>query len=185
MTSEPESAAITIRSWVDRLRAAGLSFFVVFGGMWLLIDALDRPGWAKRALVPAVAAYLAAAWLVVTWRICRMRARFGDQGVMIGAFFRTSRLSWPEVSEFTDGVAHVGEESLWALKIVLRDGRTVTAGATTRASRRKGKDPLGEVLATIEQVAARYEIPAQLTGHPARRQGGRGRFSDPLRRRRC
>jgi hypothetical protein len=32
------------------------------------------------------------------------------------------------------------------------------------APRRKGKDPLREVLATIEQVAARYQIPAQLTG---------------------
>jgi hypothetical protein len=69
MTSEPESAETTIRSWADRLRAVGLSFFVVFGGMWLLIDALDEPGWAKHALVPTVAAYLAAAWLVVTWRI--------------------------------------------------------------------------------------------------------------------
>jgi hypothetical protein len=139
MASELESAATTIRSWVDRLRAAGLSFFVVFGGMLLLIAALDRPGWAKHVLVPAVAAYLAAAWLVVTWRICRMEARFDDQGVTVRAFFRTSRLSWPEVSEFTDGRAHVGEETLWALKIVLRDGRTVTAGATMKTTRRRGK----------------------------------------------
>ena len=164
MTFGHESAVTTIRSWADRLRAAGLSVFAVFGGMVLLVDGLDRPGWAKHALVPTVAAYLAATGLVVAWRICRMRARFDDQGVTVRAFFRTSRLSWPEVSEFTDGTADVGEDRLWALKIVLRDGRTVTAGATMRAPRRKGKDPLREVLATIEQVAARYQIPAQLTG---------------------
>src|SRR5215831_12719201 len=142
MTFEPGAAATTIRSWADRVRAAGLSFFAVFGGMWLLIDGLDRPGWTKHALVPAVAAYLAAAGLVVTWRICCMRARFDDQGVTVRTFFRTSQLSWPEVSEFTDGAAHMGEETLWALKIALRDGRTVTAGATMRAPRRKGRDPL-------------------------------------------
>ena len=141
MTSEPGPAATTICSWADRLRAAGLSFFVAFGGMLLLIAGLDRPGWAKHTLVPAVTAYLTAAGLAVTWRICRMGARFDDQGVTVRAFFRTSRLSWPEVSEFTDGAAHVGEDTLWALKIVLRDGRTVTAGATMRVPKRKGKTP--------------------------------------------
>jgi hypothetical protein len=57
MITERESAATTIRSWADRLRAAGLSFLALFGGMWLLIAGLDSPEWAKRALVPAVAAY--------------------------------------------------------------------------------------------------------------------------------
>jgi len=37
-------------------------------------------------------------------------------------------------------------------------------GSEDEAPRRKGKAPLREVLATIEQIAARYQIPPQLTG---------------------
>jgi hypothetical protein len=79
MTSEHQPEATTIRSWTDRSRAGGLSFIFVFVvGTGLLIDGLDRPGWTKHALVPAVPAYLAAR-LVVTWRICRMGVRFGTR----------------------------------------------------------------------------------------------------------
>ena len=62
----------------------------------------------------------------------------------------------------------MGKTRLWALKIVLRDGRTVTAGATMRMRISEGDDPLREVLTTIGQVAARYQIPAQLTGKVSR-----------------
>jgi hypothetical protein len=117
-----------------------------------------------------------------------MEARFDDQGVAGRAFFRTARLTWPEVSEFTDGAAHMGEETVRALKIVLRDGRTVSAGATMRAPMRKGRDSLRVVLATIGQVVEHYQIPAQLTRKvsriprgdtPIRRHGSGGSLPGP------
>ena len=83
MALDQKSAATTIRSWADRLRAAGLSFLAVGSGMWLLIDGFDRPGWAKHVLVPVVAVCLAATGLAVTWRICRMGVRFDEEGVTV------------------------------------------------------------------------------------------------------
>ena len=141
MIIEHQSEGTAIRSWADRLRAAGLSLFVVFGGMLLLIGGLDRPGGAKQALVPVVAAYLAATVLVVTWRISRMGVRFDARGITVSAFFRTSMLRWPEVHGFTDGSAWIGETRLWALKIVLRDERAVTAGGNDEAADEKGDGP--------------------------------------------
>jgi len=41
---------------------------------------------------------------------------------------------------------------------VLRDGRTVNLSSTA------GRGPSPKMLATIAQVAARYQIPAELTG---------------------
>jgi hypothetical protein len=176
MASGLEAAATTIRSWTDRIRAAALSLMLVFlAGTTLLVAGLDSLGWAKHALVPAVAAYLAVAGLVVTWRICLSGVRFDDQGITVRNFFRTYRLSWPEVSEFTDGAASLGEETLWALKIMLRDGRTVTAAGTMRMERKRKGDfrRQSAVMTAIEQVAARYQIPVRLTGVPNRAKSQR------------
>jgi hypothetical protein len=46
------------------------------------------------------------------------------------------------------------------VRIVLNDGRSVTAEGTVRE-----KEPnVAKMLATMEQVAARWQIPAQLSG---------------------
>jgi hypothetical protein len=175
MTSELKAAATTIHSWTDRTRAAGLSLMLVFlAGTMLLVAGLDGLGWAKHR-VPAVAAYLAVAGLVVTWRICVSGVRFDDQGITVRNFFRTYRLSWPEVSEFTDGAASLGEETLWALKIMLRDGRTVTAAGTMRMERKRNGDfrRQSAVMSAIEQVAARNQIPVRFTGVPNRAKSQR------------
>jgi len=61
--------------------------------------------------------------------------RFDDCGITIRKLFRTNRITWPEVSHFADGQIVWGGENggrWWALKIVLHDGRAVTAQATMR-----------------------------------------------------
>jgi len=57
---------------------------------------------------------------------------------------------------------------VWALGVVLRDGRVVTASGTSRGQR----DARPETLAAIRQAAERHAIPAELTGTAAK-QGSR------------
>lgn len=129
----------------------------------------------KHVPVPALIAYYGIAGVVLIWllyRIYRQRVRFDDQGIAVRNFSRRYRLSWPEVSHFADGKVILtdqgGSGEFWALQIVLHDGRSVTAAATMRMpwTRKKESPGLPKVLATIKQIAARYEIPAQLTGKP-------------------
>jgi hypothetical protein len=103
-------------------------------------------------LASASAGLLARAWLMGT--------RFDDHGIRVRKYFSTRRFGWPEVSHFADGGwINDGDDQRWVLDIVLRDGRTVTTGATS-----SGKTARPKQLAAIRQVAARYHIPAELTG---------------------
>jgi hypothetical protein len=141
----------------------------------------------KHAPVSAAVAYFAVVGLVAIWmlyRICCMGVRFDDYGVTVRKFFRISRFNWPEVSHFADGVIVMSQAGtslgLWALQIVLRDGRSVIPGGTAKLpmwrSKEQRKEPAvpatPEVLAKICQVAARYHIPAQLTGKPLHTTAG-------------
>jgi hypothetical protein len=129
----------------------------------------------KHALVPVLIAYYGVLGFVSIWlfyRIYRQRVRFDDQGIVVRNFSRSYRLGWPEVSHFADGNLVMrdqgGSMELWALQIVLYDERAVTAAATMRIpwTAKKESPSLPKVLATLEQVAAHYRIPAQLTGKP-------------------
>ena len=79
-----------------------------------------------------VAVYLAVAVLAVgCYRAWRMRLQFDDQGVTVRNLFRTHRIGSPQVSHFVDGSSWAGSSgNLWALVVVRRDGRDVTATAT-------------------------------------------------------
>jgi hypothetical protein len=106
----------------------------------------------------------AVAWLVIAggvfgWgfsRAWRISVWFGGSGVTVRNFCRTYRISWPEVQCFADRSA----QGLWALGIMLHDGRVVTASGAARDVR----DARPETLAAVRQAAERYGIPAHLTG---------------------
>jgi Bacterial PH domain len=90
--------------------------------------------------------------------------RFDDQGVTVRNVFRTYRIGWAEVRRFTDGsvgggTPEGGGGGQWALRVVLHNGRTVTAKATKAWTVAPSK-----TLVAIGQAAERYDIPADLTG---------------------
>lgn len=95
-----------------------------------------------------------------------------DHGVTVrNPASRTRRVAWAEISCFADG-AWMSEGSYdWVLHIVLHTGRKVTATAAP---------PTPETLAAIRQVAARYGVPADLAGVPAKRgrPAQRGLYED-------
>lgn len=165
-------APITIASRMSRAEAI---FFVLCLGALAVLGPFSRadwPGWAKDIPVPfpVVVIYLAvvgsaAAWLL--YRGCRLGARFDDQGVAVCKLFRTQRYSWPEVSRFADGYGERQGGRFWALDIVLSSGQAVTvSGVVVRGTLAPPKK-----LAAIRQVAAHYQIPAEVTGIPRTREG--------------
>ena len=85
---------------------------------------------------------------------------------------RTRQFAWAEISCFADGARYIEGSYDWVLHIVLRTGRKVTVTAMP---------PTPETLAAIRQVAARYGVPADLAGTPARkgRPAIRGLYEDP------
>jgi DivIVA domain-containing protein len=121
------------------------------------------PQWLRHAPRPAVVTYLVIVTVALIWgcfRGWRIELRIDDNGVTIRNFFRTHRFTWPEVSHFADAWLYGGESKFWwALRVVLRDGRTVIARGTTRSG-----PPNLKMLTVIGQAADRYRIPAELTG---------------------
>ena len=86
---------------------------------------------------------------------------------------RGGRFAWAEISRFEDGTS--GKDGYpWILEIVLHTGRKVPVGCTVGS-------PIPETLTAVRQVAARYGIPADLAGVPARdgRPAYRGLYEDP------
>jgi hypothetical protein len=84
------------------------------------------------------------------------------------------RFAWSEISRFADG-SRTGEDVQWVLLIVLHTGRTIDVGCTLAR-------PTPEMLDAVRHVAARYEIPADLTGVPTEKDGRpaeRGLYEDP------
>jgi len=118
-------------------------------------------------LASASAGLLARSWLMGT--------RFDDRGIRVRKYFSTRRVGWPEVSHFADGGwINDGDDQRWVLDIVLRDGRTVTTGATS-----SGKTARPGQLAAVRQAAARYHIPADLTGEAVTEERPVGLYPDP------
>jgi hypothetical protein len=88
--------------------------------------------------------------------------RFDNDGIMVRNLFRTYRIGWEEVRWFTDGASALpgGGVYYWALDIVLRDGRVITATGTSSQTwtARPG------TLTAIRQAAERHGVPAVFTG---------------------
>jgi hypothetical protein len=150
----PRPAAITIRSracLVDRM------FLPIVG--YGLLAALS---WGQVSVI-AYCAIVAAGGILLLYRACRHRVRFDDRGIMVRNFYWTHKLSWHDVSHFgygkIIGLTERGPD-FWAVRIVLNNGPSVAAEGTARV---RESDFL-RVLATMGQVAARWQIPAQVTG---------------------
>jgi hypothetical protein len=173
---EDRSGANTIAERFPRWWAVGSTLLaaVLLG----LVFANNSRSWLARGHILVTVAYLvigAAASIWGCFRGWRIRLRLGDDGVTVRNFPRTYRISWHEVSCFADGSVTRGEAGrVWALDVVLRDGRAVTASGTTAGKR----DARPETLAAIRQAAERYAIPAKLTGTAAKR-GSRGSPANP------
>jgi hypothetical protein len=160
MLSEVRPEALKIANSRARFMAGGLGvipllLLVTWAGAGHWHEATDR-----------YVAVVAFALILLYYRFWRMGVRFDEHGVRIRGFLRTDQFGWPEVSHFADGRTTVTDgkdtEDVWALAVVLRDGRTITVRATAAwlrwpTWRRKMRE-------AIAQVAARYQIPAELTG---------------------
>jgi DivIVA domain-containing protein len=128
------------------------------------------PQWARHAFSLAVyLAVVASVSALLLYRGWRTGVRFGGDGLTIRYFFGTRRLGWHEVSRFADGcTGGLGEGAgqVWALDVVLHDGRVVTVKATARDTRSAASKVLTEVL----QAAECYGIQAPLTGVVSKRR---------------
>src|SRR5262245_5886801 len=131
------SGAITIAERYPRWSA------VIFTPLVALLPGLmlmqNSQTLLPRGHVLAAVAYLAVAAAVSIWgcsRGWRIGLRLGDDGVTVCNYRHTYRISWPEVRCFADGSVNGGQAGrLWALDIVLRDGRVVTASGTAMGKR--------------------------------------------------
>jgi hypothetical protein len=143
-----------------------LKFAHVLGGRVWAVVGVPLIGVVCICVLPDRASYLsivAVVLIVLFYRFWRMGVRFDANGILIRGFLRTVRFGWPEVSHFADGrtTLTMGESSatVWAPVVVLHDGRAVTVDAPAWSG-----VPRPKVLAGITQVAAWYQIPAELTG---------------------
>ena len=102
-------------------------------------------------------------WGVVRgWRIALLA---DPEFLTVRNHLRTYRLNWHEVAEFSDGQLSGGQAGvMWALRILLRDGRAVTSQATARV--RAARPSTAE---TIVKIARQHGITESLTGHPGQR----------------
>jgi DivIVA domain-containing protein len=137
------------------------------------------PQWARHAA--SLASYLAVVASIAAlllYRGWRTGVRFDGDGLTIRYFFGTRRIGWHEVSRFADGrTAGMGEGAgrVWALEVVLRDGRVVTVKATAR----DGRSAAPKVLTAVLQAAELYGIPAALTGVRSNRRS-RASVEEPV-----
>jgi hypothetical protein len=152
--------ATTIATLQPRVEAIVWTLLVgLCAGLWMT----DGPHWVTHAPRPAMAAYLVILAAVLTWgclRGWRIGLRIDQDRVMVRNFFRTHRFTLAEVGCFTDGLSLGAEAKYqWALSVVPRDGRAVTAKGTTRWG-----PPSKKTLTAIRKAADHYQIPAELTG---------------------
>jgi DivIVA domain-containing protein len=166
MPKHGRSQAAAIATVEPRVVAILSTCFACFiAGSWVS----DGPHWVRHVPRPAVVTYLVILAALLIWgcvRGWRIGLRVGHDGVTVRNFFRTYRFSLAEVSYFTDGSALGGESRhYWALCVVPRDGRTITARGTTKSG-----TPSPKTLTAIGEAAGRYGIQAALTGvSPPRR----------------
>jgi hypothetical protein len=138
---------------------------IALAGLLALAAPWGGPRWFRDLPVRVTDGYLAVAALAVLaglWRAWRMALCLDDNGVTVRNLLRTHRFSWPAIRRFADGSA-LGDTSraYWAVRVVPRDGKAVTAAATIRSGA-----PWPPMVAAVQQAAARYGIPADLTGNP-------------------
>jgi hypothetical protein len=173
---ESRSGAITIAERYQRWRAVCLPLLgaLIAGSVFTQYSRT----WLAHGHILATGACLVIAAALLVWgcaRAWRIALRLGEGGVTVRNFYRTYRISWSKVSCFADGSVTRGEHGrVWALDVVLRDGRVVTASGTVGGKR----DARPETLAAIGRAAERYVIPAELTGTAAKR-GSRGSPANP------
>jgi hypothetical protein len=177
MTKGERLQATNVATWQPRVEGIlGTLFVGLCAGLWVK----DGPHWVTHAPRPVIGAYLVILAAVVSWgclRGWRIGLRVGRDGVLVRNFFRSHRFTLAEVGCFTDGSSRGGESRhWWALCVVLRDGRAVTARGTTRDGR-----PSEKTLTAIRKAAGRFQIPAELTGVASNRGLPRtpGRYADP------
>ena len=174
--SDPAPVVIAERSrrWLAMIMTVLLAFLP---GLELM---RNSPTLLPRGHVPDAVAYLVAAVSVSIWgcwRGWRMGLRLDDQGVTVRNFFHSYQFGWPEVRRFADGSVNGGNDGrLWALSVVLNDGRVITASGTSRGRR----DARPQALTEIRQAAERHAIPVALTG-TAMKQGSPGSPANPGR----
>jgi len=157
MSPEARPAAIGIADWGGRI---GTTVWLLIGIMFAY-DAGPVLGPVRGSAAVTYLAILGLASIGLLARAWLMGTSFDDHGIRVRKYFSTRRLGWPEVSHFADGGwIHDGDDQRWVLDIVLRDGRTVTTGATSSGN----KTASPRTLAAIRRAAARYHIPAGLTG---------------------
>jgi DivIVA domain-containing protein len=171
MISEVRPSAITIPSMHGRTRAVLVIGFCATVAV-IVAFAQPTPQWARHA--SSLAAYLAVVASVAAlliYRGWRTGVRFDGHGLTIRYFFWTRRLGWHEVSRFADGcTGGLGEGAgqVWAVDVVLCDGRFVTLKATARDDRSAAP----KVLTAVSQAAECYGIQAPLTGVALKRRSG-------------
>ena len=85
-------------------------------------------------------------------------------GVTVRQLFRTTKLAWPDIARFTDGLVILGEGSdeHWVLRIDCRDGRRLQVFATFHGN---VGDP--DTVEYLRSVAAQHSVAESLTGKPA------------------
>jgi hypothetical protein len=162
MPSEVRPEALKIANSYARSMAGGLGVIPLL----LLITWAGAGHWHWHT--DRYVAVVAFALILLYYRFWRMGVRFDEHGVRIRGFLRTDQFGWPEVSHFADGRITLsdgkgGGEDVWALAVVRRDGRTITVKATA-AWLRWPTSRGAKMREAIAQVAARYQIPAELTG---------------------
>ena len=178
MISGVRPSAITIPSMYGRTRAVLVIGFCAAVAVAVAF-APPTPQWARHA--SSLVVYLAGVASVsalLLHRGWRTGVRFDGDGLTIRYFFGVRRLGWHEVGRFADGcTAGLGEGAgrVWALDVVLRDGRVVTVKATAR----DGRSAAPKVLTAVLQAAERYGIQAALTGILSKRRS-RASVEEPV-----
>lgn len=120
---------------------------------------------------PALAACLGVIGVLTTCAVVRAwrdGLRIDSQGLTVRSFFhRRHKVGWAEVSRLSDGSISVyGAEGvrapapMWVLLIVLHNGRVIKARPTAAWPGERHT----RILTAISQAAARYGVPAELTG---------------------
>jgi hypothetical protein len=170
MITEDRSAAAAFASRDRRGMAVLVVLWCAVLAVYLPFDKANWWEWARHipTSASAVSAYLTAVAITSGWllyRACRVGACFDDSGIRVRKLLKTDRYGWPEVIRFEDGWVSGSEgRKDWALRVVLVNGKAVTVKGTS------GKNKSAN-LVSIRQFAARYQIPAELTGIPRKRDG--------------
>lgn len=179
MTAQDSSASIWIAEAGYRKTAttSALMAALILLGCVLPYPPIIAVAAFPRPKVPEWAAY--AYWVILgvsiiglIWAVARPRhmgMRLDERGVKVCNYLRTYRLGWGQVSYFTDGFAacvdlnHGSVRRGWALSVILRDGKGITATATMAIL----VNP--EILTAVEVAAQRHQVSARLTGVAADR----------------